>query len=225
MGTIHFLQLSHQNSLRQNFAVVSSLLSFLRKAGARSVRLRTFDFSFYFQRLTSYLAAVLVALIIVAVFKSSLLLDGTDLKHADYMWRLLIGLGCIPGCIALYFRLTIPETPRFTMDIERNVRQAALDVESFLANGTFFVDPDAPIQRVLVPKASKRDFLLYFRRWENMKVLIGTSWSWFAQDVSIVIHTILINDVKYYYIDCLLRPQSQLVYHSQRYWTRWPIEK
>ena len=39
------------------------------------------------------------------------------------MWRLLIGLGCVPGALALYFRLTIPETPRFTMDIERNVDQ------------------------------------------------------------------------------------------------------
>lgn len=92
------------------------------------------------------------------------------------------------------------------MDIERNVRQAALDVESFLASGSFFVDPDAPIQRVIVPRASKHDFVSYFRKWENTKVLIGTSWSWFAQDVGIFIHIILIYDIKCYYIDCLLWP-------------------
>lgn len=109
--------------------------------------------------------------------------DPTVLRHVDFMWRLLIGLGCIPACIALYFRLTIPETPRFTMDIERNVQQAASDVENFLTSGTYVVDPDAVVQRAQAPKASRRDFAAYFSKWENLKVLIGTSWSWFALDV------------------------------------------
>ena len=100
------------------------------------------------------------------------------------MWRILIGLGCVPACIALYFRLTIPETPRFTMDIERNVNQAAQDVDNFLTSGTYYVDPDTTIERVQAPKASKRDFIHYFSQWENMKLLIGTSYSWFALDVS-----------------------------------------
>lgn len=100
------------------------------------------------------------------------------------MWRILIGLGCVPACCALYFRLTIPETPRFTMDIERNVTQAAQDVDNFLTSGTFYVDPDASIERVSAPKASKADFLRYFSRWENGKLLLGTAYSWFALDVS-----------------------------------------
>ncbi|THH05507.1 hypothetical protein EW145_g4743, partial [Phellinidium pouzarii] len=64
------------------------------------------------------------------------------------------------------------------------VQQASNDVENFLTNGTFVVDPDAAIQRVVVPKATKRDFAAYFSKWENMKVLIGTSWSWFALDIA-----------------------------------------
>ena len=51
------------------------------------------------------------------------------------MWRLLIGLGCVPGAIALYLRLTIPETPPSTMDVERNVKQAEQDAENILATG------------------------------------------------------------------------------------------
>ena len=70
------------------------------------------------------------------------------MNSVDYMWRLLIGLGCVPGVVALYFRLTIPETPRFTMDIERNVKQAAQDIENVLTTGTYHVDPDAVVQRV-----------------------------------------------------------------------------
>lgn len=128
-------------------------------------------------------AGALVALIIVHAYKSSLL--GSDPNaHIDQMWRILIGLGCVPGVLALYFRLTIPETPRFTMDIERNVQQASQDVDNFLTSGTYYVDPDTTIERVQAPKASKRDFLAYFSKWENGKVLLGTSYSWFALDVS-----------------------------------------
>ena len=103
----------------------------------------------------------------------------------DYTWRLLIGLGCVPGVIALYFRLTIPETPRFTMDIERNIEQAANDIENVLTSGKYVEDDDAVVsQRVKAPRASRADFVAYFSKWENGKVLLGTAYSWFALDVS-----------------------------------------
>ena len=128
--------------------------------------------------------AALVAYIIVEAYKPLLLKDlPAQLNHVDYMWRWLIGLGCVPGVIGLYFRLTIPETPRFTMDVERNVRQAMQDVFNMLTTGTFIIDPDDVVQRVEVPRASCRDFVEYFSNWENGKVLLGTAYSWFAIDV------------------------------------------
>ncbi|KAJ7231967.1 major facilitator superfamily domain-containing protein [Mycena rebaudengoi] len=132
------------------------------------------------------LAACLTAFIITVAYKNAILNDPDvdHLNHIDFMWRLLIGLGCVPAVIALYFRLTIPETPRFTMDIERNVIQAADDIENIRANGRFNVDPDAVVQRADAPRASMRDFLTYFGKWENMKLLIGTSYSWFALDIA-----------------------------------------
>lgn len=127
----------------------------------------------------------LVGLILVAAFKNSILHDNpTTLHHVDYLWRILIGLGCIPGCIALYFRLTIPETPRFTMDIERNVQQASEDIQNVLATGTFVVNPDAVIQRAEAPKATWADFRRHFSKWENGKVLLGTAYSWFALGIA-----------------------------------------
>ncbi|KAG6894509.1 hypothetical protein C0992_005791 [Termitomyces sp. T32_za158] len=127
-----------------------------------------------------------VALITVAAYKQSILGDPSIDKpdHVDEVWRILIGLGCVPGCIALYFRLTIPETPRFTMDIERNIQKASDDIRDVLTTGTFTVDPDAPVHRVNVPKASWTDFRAYFGQWKNGKVLLGTSWSWFALDIA-----------------------------------------
>ena len=104
------------------------------------------------------------------------------------MWRLLIGLGCVPGVIALYFRLTIPETPRYTMDIERNVQKAKEDVDNFVNNNRFDIDPDEAAvtqRRVQAKKASRSDFISYFGKWENRKLLIGTCVSWFMLDVGI----------------------------------------
>jgi len=130
------------------------------------------------------LAAAIVAIIVVQAYKTSIIAAPFPaVVPVDYCWRLLIGLGCVPGVVALYFRLTIPETPRFTMDIERNVAQATADIENVLTSGKH-VEEDAIVQRVNAPKASRADFAAYFGQWKNMKVLIGTAYSWFALDIA-----------------------------------------
>ncbi|KAG0006237.1 Inorganic phosphate transporter pho84, partial [Entomortierella chlamydospora] len=55
-----------------------------------------------------------------------------DPRYLDYVWRCLIGLGCIPALVAVYFRLTIPETPRFVLDVENNLHKAEKDVAAAL---------------------------------------------------------------------------------------------
>nr|BAB43910.1 phosphate transporter [Pholiota nameko] len=130
--------------------------------------------------------AALVGFIITAAYKSSILKEAsiTNLHSVDVMWRLLIGLGAVPGVVALYFRLTIPETPRFTMDIERNIDQAATDIQAVLAGRKSHVDDDAFIQRIEAPKASWADFREHFGKFENFKILFGTAYSWFALDIA-----------------------------------------
>ena len=136
--------------------------------------------------LTASVAATLFSFIIIASYRQSFL-DGSAsdvLRSLDQIWRLIIGLGCVPAAVAIYFRLTIPETPRFTMDIERNIRQATSDVDALLSRTEVYtVDPDALTQRVQARQATKHDFRDYFSKWENLKVLIGTAYSWFALDV------------------------------------------
>ncbi|KAA1467701.1 phosphate permease [Dentipellis sp. KUC8613] len=158
-------------------AVISSEFASTRSRG----RLMTAVFAF--QGWGNFCAA-LIALIVVSAYKPLIITDPSTYPHVDYCWRILIGLGCVPGVIALYFRLTIPETPRFTMDIERNIKQASQDIENALTTGSYYVDPDAVVQRVEAPRATRRDFLAHFGKWENLKVLIGTSYSWFALDIA-----------------------------------------
>ncbi|KAK1222450.1 hypothetical protein PQX77_014698 [Marasmius sp. AFHP31] len=134
------------------------------------------------------LTAALVGLIVLSAYKSSIVNDAPtqsgNWNAVDPCWRLLIGLGCIPGVVALYFRLTIPETPRFTMDIERNIQQATKDIEIMLTTD-YSRDLDATLAlRAEAPRASWRDFKNHFSKWENFKVLFGYAYSWFALDIA-----------------------------------------
>ena len=110
-------------------------------------------------------------------------LSAHTIKALDQVWRLIIGLGIVPAIVALYFRLTIPETPRFTMDIDRNVLQASQDIDAVMNNRDFHADEEAVLARGEAPKASRRDFMTHFGQWRNGKVLFGTAFTWFALDV------------------------------------------
>jgi len=134
------------------------------------------------------LAASIVGLIVVRAYGPAIASGpGVGNPAVDNCWRLLIGLGIVPGCIALYFRLTIPETPRFTMDIERDINQASNDVTAFLKSGNFAPKAEGEpriIQRVDSPKATWAEFRRYFGRRRNFLILFGCAWSWFALDIA-----------------------------------------
>ncbi|EXJ92745.1 MFS transporter, PHS family, inorganic phosphate transporter [Capronia epimyces CBS 606.96] len=143
--------------------------------------------------------AAIVALIVTAGFKQSLitaksvdLCDGVCLLAVDKMWRVIVGFGAVPGCIALYFRLTIPETPRYTFDVARDSEKAVADVQAY-KTGMREGHPDevsraAVLQdsrtRLDPPKASWRDFWRHYGQWRHGKVLLGTAGSWFFLDVA-----------------------------------------
>ena len=132
------------------------------------------------------LAAALVALASLAAFKKQIINDPAGYAHhLDFVWRLVIGLGAVPGACALYFRLTLPETPRFTMDVERNIKQASSDVDAFLQTGGYVTDQTPAVAgQIAAPKATWRDFGRHFRKYENFKLLFGTAFTWFALDVA-----------------------------------------
>ncbi|KAK2801795.1 acid phosphatase pho5 [Onygenales sp. PD_10] len=143
--------------------------------------------------------AALMALIVTVGFKESLqaaesaaTCSGACQLAVDKMWRVVIGFGAVPGCIALYYRLTIPETPRYTFDVARDIEKAAEDTKAYI-QGQPEGHPDE-IQRATAiqesstelapPKASWADFWAHYRQWKHGKVLLGTAGSWFFLDVA-----------------------------------------
>jgi PHS family inorganic phosphate transporter-like MFS transporter len=52
-----------------------------------------------------------------------------DSNALDTVWRILLGFGIVPAAGAVYFRLTITESPRYTVDVKGDAEQAARDLE------------------------------------------------------------------------------------------------
>ncbi|KAF3009359.1 Inorganic phosphate transporter pho84 [Neopestalotiopsis sp. 37M] len=145
------------------------------------------------------LVCALVMLFVTLGFKEALLqststttCDAWCAVAVDKMWRTLIGFGAVPACIALYYRLTIPETPRYTFDVGRDVEKAADDVKAYMA-GKHEGHPDevARIQareaaqtQMQIPKASWSDFFRHYSIPKNGLLLLGTAGSWFMLDVA-----------------------------------------
>ncbi|KAF8318366.1 phosphate transporter [Clavulina sp. PMI_390] len=129
------------------------------------------------------LLSAIVSLIIVAGFKDGML-DQSNYAAVDSSWRLLIGLGCIPAVIALYFRKGLPETPRYTSDVKMNLAQTRHDVEQLQADEEYEDRWDIPVVHVEAPAASPEDFWEYFSQRKNAVTLFATCWTWFAQDIA-----------------------------------------
>ncbi|KAF6009323.1 Inorganic phosphate transporter pho84 [Brettanomyces bruxellensis] len=150
------------------------------------------------------LLAGVVALIVVVAYKSVLIkadtaaqCDATCVKSCDQMWRILIGMGAIPGLIALYFRLTIPESPRYTFDVSKDTDKAAADAAKFASGEHGNADESAikklegtsadsePQDITNTPaKGSWKDFWGHFGQWRYGKILLGTAGCWFTLDIA-----------------------------------------
>lgn len=162
------------------------------------------------------LAAALVAFICTVAFADQLKpamtfasCDGDCKIAVDRIWRIIIGFGAVPACIALYYRLTIPETPRYTFDVARDVEKAAADSEAFLNNEAagevnelrqLETRANAEVN-LRVPKPSWKDFWSHYSQWRFAKILVGTAGSWLVLDVAFyglgLNNSIILKQIKY----------------------------
>jgi PHS family inorganic phosphate transporter-like MFS transporter len=122
---------------------------------------------FLMQPLGQLLAHVVGLVVLLTIGRNAGLATETDpvaaVQVADRIWRCVVGFGAIPAFIALCFRLTIPESPRFTLDVAQDAESALRDIRKFYkiqqsesADGNGFtpdfyddIKDDASIQKVL----------------------------------------------------------------------------
>ncbi|KAJ1724597.1 hypothetical protein LPJ61_005721 [Coemansia biformis] len=140
--------------------------------------------------------APIVGIIITTCFRSAI---DDDVRNLDYVWRLIIGLGCIPGVATLYWRLTMEDSKRYQLETakaaaanadEDMVREKLLAKQQFSENADEEMHTETrgaarqpAVGSELMPRRAKT-FRQYFSEWRHLKVLLGTSIAWFALDVA-----------------------------------------
>ncbi|KAK9760958.1 hypothetical protein K7432_014514 [Basidiobolus ranarum] len=125
---------------------------------------------------TGILVGALFTVMALAIFQSSIRADQNNL---DYVWRLMLGFGCVPALFTVYFRLTMPESPRYTLEVNGDVEQATKDMMGILGeHEKERIESQHKIAKV------QSSFTEYFGQWKNLKILLGTSLSWFFLDIA-----------------------------------------
>ncbi|KAF2691540.1 phosphate permease [Lentithecium fluviatile CBS 122367] len=144
------------------------------------------------------LAASLMALIVVAIYKENLQdvpnvasCSGDCVAAVDRMWRLIIAFGGIPGWFALYYRLTIPETPRYTFDVLYDIEKASVDTRRYRygkSGNTINPVEQAQVRRDMAkyqtPRPTVGEIFRFYSKKKNGIKLFGTAFSWFFLDLA-----------------------------------------
>jgi MFS transporter, PHS family, inorganic phosphate transporter len=108
-----------------------------RRFAPRKHRARMLAAVFFMQPVGQLLANV-VAIIATALSHRYISQDsdpancvGDCMETTDKIWRWIVGLGAVPPAIALLARLFIPESPRYTLEVEKDSSTAQQDANAY----------------------------------------------------------------------------------------------
>ena len=118
------------------------------------------------------IAGPLVALVIL----------GLGVNH-DIAWRLMLGLGAIPALLVIYLRRTMPESPRYRVQVQGRAAEAALAMRRYTRG---VVDAGTEVAGRQI-KLGLRQFLSNPR---YLTLLLGTAGCWFMFDYAFYGNTI-----------------------------------
>src|ERR1700761_9354926 len=115
----------------------SVIIARLCRFAPRKHRGRMISAVFFMQAIGALIANV-VAVSAVASFRNSFPEGSTstncgpDCKEVvDTMWRWIVGLGAVPPAFAILLRWWIPESPRYTLEVEKDSQKAKEDVNNY----------------------------------------------------------------------------------------------
>jgi PHS family inorganic phosphate transporter-like MFS transporter len=110
----------------------------------------------------------------VTGYIAALALLETPLSH-DYVWRIILALGAVPAAAVIYFRRRMPESPRYTAQVEGDEAKAAKDITRY-SEGVIVASGSGNSRKnrlSLWQFLSNKKYLLY---------LLGTAGTWFVFD-------------------------------------------
>ncbi|KAJ8116541.1 hypothetical protein OPT61_g2055 [Boeremia exigua] len=145
------------------------------------------------------LAAALMTLIVVVAYKDHLqpvasvaTCTGECINTVDKMWRIIIAFGGVPGWFALYYRLTIPETPRYTFDVMYDVEKASVDARKYrygkkdgnILNPVTQAQTRREMNGYRQPPVTLKEVFRFYSQRQQAIRLFGCAMSWFFLDLA-----------------------------------------
>ena len=89
------------------------------------------------------LFGMIVSLVVITASREWISTEGeictTDecIRALDSAWRWIVGFGSVPAMVALFFRLTIPESPRYLLDVVGAVKSVSKDTQDYYKGDAF----------------------------------------------------------------------------------------
>lgn len=97
--------------------------------------------------------------------------------QADFVWRIILGVGALPAAATFYYRMKMPETARYTALVAGNAKKAALDMTRVLEVN--FDPVDATVEHRVQYGLLSKEFVR-----QHGRQLLGTTSCWFLLDIA-----------------------------------------
>ena len=122
----------------------------------------------------------IVSIIFLSIFQSAILYDTI---YLDHVWRLCIAVGIIPCLITMYLASTIPESPRHTIFVDKDLRKAENDIQFVIDRKNY--KEIRIVQSIVEKKQFWLDFKIHFGIRANLKILIILSVCRFVTNIGL----------------------------------------
>ncbi|XWS23775.1 hypothetical protein CRYUN_Cryun28dG0044400 [Craigia yunnanensis] len=135
--------------------------------------------------LSGGVVAIVIASIFRAIYKApAYSVDplGSTVPQADYVWRIILMFGALPAALTYYWRMKMPETPRYTALVAKDEEKALGDMSKVL-NIEIQTEKEIAEKRVIQKRNSFGLFSKEFLRRHGLH-LLGTASTWFLLDIS-----------------------------------------
>ncbi|GER56947.1 phosphate transporter 1 [Striga asiatica] len=115
----------------------------------------------------------------------------STVPESDYAWRLILMLGALPAALTYYWRMKMPETPRYTALVAKNARRAAADMSKVL-------QVELEGDHEMVDKIENgNEFGLFSKAFVRRHGLhlVGTTTTWFLLDIAFYSQNLFQKDI------------------------------
>ncbi|KAG6533787.1 hypothetical protein ZIOFF_007663 [Zingiber officinale] len=102
-------------------------------------------------------------------------------EEADLAWRIILMIGAIPAGQTFYWRMSMPETARFTALVEKNVMKATTDMGKVMTD--FHLDDSDPLHRSPPPQPPTYSLLSKHFLRHHGRHLFACAAAWFLVDI------------------------------------------